>query len=308
MAPPYVPLQDGNWGTWIQQIGFGPDDHIFAGTFDPLRASLEVHAEINLEDADTAPGLQASSSDPLALRYVVINTGQQALHGVLVTDDQLGVITCPTNQLDVGADMICDVPLSNPSDGQHTNNATVTATAADGTPVSASNPVNYATLNVLVGKRCTAHDGTGCPEPLQDAPDPSTHGTVTSSFDVVGCGTIDNVKVGLSINHTYVGDLLITLTSPNNTTVTLVNSPVNGNDDCPFDNLRALLDDGSANGNVDGQCAATTPAIFGVFQPSQPLAAFNGGTGNGTWTLTVNDVYPADTGTLNDWSLQLTCH
>jgi len=42
--------------------------------------------------------------------------------------------------------------------------------------------------------------------------------------------------------------------------------------------------------------------------PSLPLSAFNGHTGNGTWTLTVQDVFLQDTGTLNDWSLQLTCH
>ncbi len=143
---------------------------------------------------------------------------------------------------------------------------------------------------------------------MVDAPDPSTLGTVTSSFTVSGCTTIDDVNVGLSIDHTWVGDLLITLKSPNNTTITLINSPVGGNDDCSGNNVRTLLDDASANGNVDQQCGAGDASIFGTFQPSSPLSGFNAGGGNGTWTLTVNDVYPGDTGTLNDWSLQLTCH
>ena len=113
----------------------------------------------------------------------------------------------------------------------------------------------------------------------------------------------------MSVNHTYVGDLLISLTSPGGgATVRLVNSPVNGNDNCPGNNLRTLLDDSSSGAIVDSICTTNDPAIFGNFKPSLPLSAFNGHTGNGTWTLTVQDVFLQDTGTLNDWSLQLTCH
>jgi subtilisin-like proprotein convertase family protein len=307
LPDPYVPNNYGNWGTYIQEIGFGPQDEIFAGTFDPLHASLEVHAEANLDDGDTAPGVVVGSGNPVSLRYVVINTGEQRLHNVLVTDSQLGVITCPSNVLDPGADMVCDVAGAAVSDGAHSNTATVTAIAADGSSVNVADTANYFGLNVLAGTKCTSAGGTGCPEALVDASTPAVHGVATSSFTVSGCGTIDDVNVGLSINHTYVGDLLISLKSPNNTIVTLVNSPVQGNDDCAGNNLGVLLDNlGSAN--VDDQCTASNPSIFGLFQPSQPLSAFNGGTGNGTWTLKVEDVFPADTGTLNDWSLQLTCH
>ena len=307
MPSPYVPNNFGNWGTYIQEIGFGPQDEIFAGTFDALRATLEVHAEANLEDGDTAPGVIVGSGGSVSLRYVVINTGEQRLHNVLVTDSQLGIITCPANVLDPGADMICDVAGAAVTDGAHTNTATVTAIAADGSNVNATDAANYFGLNVLAGTKCTTAGGVGCPEPLMDAPSTSVNGTVTSSFTVSGCNTIDDVNVGLSIDHTYVGDLLISLQSPNATTVRLVNSPVQGNDSCSGNNLRVLLD-GAGAANVDDQCSANDPAIFGLYQSSQPLTAFNGGTGNGVWTLTVSDVYPVDTGTLNDWSLQLTCH
>jgi subtilisin-like proprotein convertase family protein len=308
MSAPYVPNQLGNWGTFIQELGFGVDDHIFAGNFDPPRASIELHAEANGDEADAIPGLTVVTGDPVTLRYVVINTGEQHLHNVLVTDSQFGIVTCPANQLDVGADMICEINAGNAPDGQLTNDATVAAAADDGTPVGDANPANYFGVTILAGTKCTAAGGTGCPEALVDAPNPSTLGTVTSTFTVSGCNTLDDVNVGLSIDHTWVGDLLITLTNPGNTVVRLVNSPIAGNDSCSGNNLRALLDDSSPNGGVDFQCGNGTPSIFGLFQPSQPLSAFNGATGNGTWKLTVNDVYPQDTGTLNDWSLQLTCH
>jgi extracellular elastinolytic metalloproteinase len=141
-----------------------------------------------------------------------------------------------------------------------------------------------------------------CPGAIVD------NGTMTSTFTVSGCGTLDDVNVGLSINHTYIGDLFITLKSPNNTTVRLVNSPIGGADSCSGNNLRVRLDDASTFGNIDSQCGSSDPAVFGLYRSSQLLAPFNGGTGNGTWTLTVKDVFAQDTGTLNDWALQLTCH
>lgn len=302
LASPYVPGNFGNWGTFIQEIGFGIQDEIFPGNFDPLTASMEVHAEVNGEDADAIPGAGLSTGDAVQFRYVVINTGQQRLHNVVVTDDHLGVITCPAGALEVGADMVCDANGSAAS-GQYTNIATVAAIAADGTHVNAMDGSNYLGFNALVGTKCSATAGSvNCPGAVVD------NGTMTSTFTVAGCGTIDDVNVGLSIDHTYVGDLLVKLKSPNNTTIRLVNSPINGNDNCSGNNLRTLLDDASPNANVDGQCGASVPAIFGQFKPSQALSGFNGATGNGVWTLSVQDVFPQDAGTLNDWSLQLTCH
>jgi len=302
LPSPYVPNNFGNWGTFIQEVGFGVQDEIFASNFDPLTASFEVHTLANLEESDASPGVTVQSGAPVALRYVVINTGQQRLHNVLVTDAALGVITCPTNVLDAGADMVCDVAGGAVTDGQHANTATFTATAADGTALSSNNPANYFGLNVLAGTKCSTSAGTNCPGAIVD------NGTMTSTFTVAGCGTIDDVNLGVSIDHTYVGDLLITLKSPNNTSIRMVNSPVNGNDNCSGNNLRVRLDDASTNGNVDAQCSASDPAIFGLYKPSVALSGFNGGTGNGTWTLTVKDVFAQDTGTLNDWALQLTCH
>ena len=68
-----------------------------------------------------------------------------------------------------------------------------------------------------------------------------------------------------------------------------------------------VLDDAASN-FVDSGCAEASPSFLGNYRPSQALSGFNGLSGNGTWTLTITDVCPNDTGTLNNWSLDLSCN
>ncbi|HMP17842.1 MAG TPA: proprotein convertase P-domain-containing protein, partial [Gemmatales bacterium] len=49
--------------------------------------------------------------------------------------------------------------------------------------------------------------------------------------------------------------------------------------------------------------SAGTAPFTGSFRPEQPLSAFHGISGNGTWTLRVRDVVSSDTGTLQNWSI-----
>lgn len=310
MAEPYVPNDFGNWGTFIQQVGFGADDHLFASNFDNPRVALEFYALTNLEDADTAPGGFVTPGEIVNWRYVVINTGEQKLRNILIKDDKLttannpqGIINCPRNELDIGEDMFCET-FGTAITGQYTNTATINAVGVDGTPLTTTNSSNYLGFIPLVGAVCSTTPGSvGCNQAL---PDDGTQ--VTSTIIVAGCTTVTDVNLGLSLDHTYTGDLFIRLTSPTGTTITMLNSPINGNDNCSTDNVRALLDDASGSGNVDAQCRTVPPAIIGTFKPSSPLSAFNGQAGNGVWTLRVDDVFSGlDTGTLNDWSLQLSC-
>lgn len=127
-------------------------------------------------------------------------------------------------------------------------------------------------------------------------------GDLNFSFDGSSCtSAIGATTVGL--DHSWVGDLVITLTSPQGATVTLMNQPGgflnSGNNFC-----NTLLDDGAA-----ALIQAITPAgnpYTGTFRPASPLAAFNGQNGNGTWTLTVNDVATADGGAVRAFSLAFT--
>jgi subtilisin-like proprotein convertase family protein len=109
-------------------------------------------------------------------------------------------------------------------------------------------------------------------------------GTRIDTLSIGSACTIIDINVDMNITHTWIGDLTITLESPNATIVTLHNAS-GGSADNIIGNYEATL-------TVDGPGA---------------LADFIGGPGNGTWTLTVDDGAFGDTGTLNSWGIHLTC-
>ena len=126
------------------------------------------------------------------------------------------------------------------------------------------------------------------------------NGSVTSNLVVAQNVTLSDVNVRVQINHTYVGDLIVSLRSPAGTTVTLLNRPA-----CGDSNMNVTFDD-SSGVNLQNHCAGTTPWYSGVARPYQPLTAFNGQSSAGTWSLIVSDNAGLDTGTLVDWELLTT--
>ena len=149
----------------------------------------------------------------------------------------------------------------------------------------------------LPGQTCSGAGGVGCDQPIPE------FGTIRSAFDVTDCPQVLDVAVGLDISHSWIGDLVITLESPGKTAVKIVSEP-----DCSEQDMHAVLDD-DAPTPVDDECPfGPIPAIHGVFQPTEPLAGFNGESGNGSWVLAVSDVYEGDSGNLNEWTLDLVCH
>ena len=114
---------------------------------------------------------------------------------------------------------------------------------------------------------------------------------VNLRFDGSACSAaVASTTVGL--DHTYLGDLVITLTSPQGTVVTLSNrSGVGGNNLCGTE-----FDDNSTSpfANVT---AAGNPWT-GTYSPATALSALNGQNANGTWTLKVVDAAAQDTGSI----------
>jgi subtilisin-like proprotein convertase family protein len=127
-------------------------------------------------------------------------------------------------------------------------------------------------------------------------------GDLNFSFDGSSC-TNAPFATTVGFDHTFVGDLIVTLTSPQGTTVTLMNQPGgfnnNGRNFC-----NTVLDD-SASDLIQTITPVGSP-YTGLFKPASPLAAFNGQNGNGTWTLTVTDVFPLDGGNVRAFSLTFT--
>ena len=124
---------------------------------------------------------------------------------------------------------------------------------------------------------------------------PVTASTVTSTLtiDAIDSVTINDVNVQLNISHTYVSDLKVKLTSPNGTIVELFNTQCGDND-----NVNATFDDSG----IALVCGGN-PVISGTLIPFQLLSAFNGQLSQGTWTLTVQDLYNSDGGTINNWGI-----
>ena len=103
-------------------------------------------------------------------------------------------------------------------------------------------------------------------------PDNNAEG-ITSIINVPQAGAVFGTDVGVNITHTWRGDLLVKLRSPQGTEHTLHNR---------------------SGGNADD-----------LVQNWQ-TDAFNGEAMQGDWTLLVSDNAGLDTGTLNSWSLTLT--
>ena len=107
---------------------------------------------------------------------------------------------------------------------------------------------------------------------------------------------ITDVKVRLSLEHGFVGDLRASLRGPDGTRVELFNRVGGGGANM----LGLLLDDAAP-------AAITTGAapFSGRFQPQQSLAAFQGRSPFGAWTLELADQMGGDAGRLLAWSLEI---
>jgi len=131
-----------------------------------------------------------------------------------------------------------------------------------------------------------------------DVPQPiSATGTplVTSMIGIGNSGTITDVDVvGLQGTHTYISDLSVRLTSPANTSVTLFSSICTSQD-----NFNLNLDDGASSGTFP------CPPTGGITRrPQQALSAFNGQSITGFWTLSIQDNFNQDGGSLDGWGLR----
>jgi len=139
---------------------------------------------------------------------------------------------------------------------------------------------------------CFTYAATTVPVAISATGTPS----VTSTITVPAGGTINDVNVlNLVGTHTYMSDLTISLTSPAGTTRTLFAGICTS-----LDNFNLNFDDGAASATIP--CPPTTGLTY---QPTQTLAAFNGETAAGIWTLTIADGADQDGGSLTSWSLQL---
>ncbi|MBI5915648.1 MAG: gliding motility-associated C-terminal domain-containing protein [Bacteroidetes bacterium] len=190
------------------------------------------------------------------------------------------------------------------------------------------------TLTTLSAQVCDCVTTGNCPVAIFD------NATFQGTLDVTVNGPNDLGQCPLtslcfSITHTWVGDLCVTLTSPNGTNYMVMADANNNSGGCgtDADNIDVCIIPGTSNpltNNTEymcntgpcfsGTCCLTgfwtmpcngvTDPITGAQQaPTCDLNDFNtpGAPANGTWTLTVNDICGQDVGFLNNFSLEFAC-
>jgi subtilisin-like proprotein convertase family protein len=125
---------------------------------------------------------------------------------------------------------------------------------------------------------------------------------------VANVATLSDVNVSIRLNHTFVGDLVVSLIHPDGTAVLLVNNRGgaganygSGTNDCA--GTPTTFDDSAVN-PISGIAASGAP-FAATFKPEGSLAALNGKPTNGTWKLHVVDNASQDAGTVGCVKLEL---
>jgi len=118
-----------------------------------------------------------------------------------------------------------------------------------------------------------------------DVPAPITDNTTTTSYlEVADAYCIGDIDIELDLTHTYIGDLIVEVTSPEGTVVRLHDRSGGGADDMHmyYDEEGGDLPDG--------------PGM---------LSDWEGEIVSGTWRMDVSDNAGADVGTLDHWALKI---
>lgn len=143
-------------------------------------------------------------------------------------------------------------------------------------------------------------------------------GGISDTIEITDRGYIADLDIQLDIDHTFVGDLDVSLTHQGSgLSINLIDRPgfVPGFNEqgCKYDNIRTILDDEVTMG-VENVCssypAAVSPsqyiqaAIAGIYLPMQPLGTFDTLPITGEWRLSISDVSAGNSGNLNQWCLK----
>ena len=122
--------------------------------------------------------------------------------------------------------------------------------------------------------------------------------TIESIINIPDLGgiSVETICIGMDLDHTYTGDLNISLLSPDNQEVILVNNQGGGGD-----NFRDTIFCDNATESIANASAPFT----GKFQPIGKLNDFRGIEPGGDWKLVVRDQANLDGGVLNAWSIEL---
>jgi subtilisin-like proprotein convertase family protein len=147
---------------------------------------------------------------------------------------------------------------------------------------------------------CTTYSAADLPLAI-----PTDPGVVSSTLTIPDDVVIDDLEVQLTLDHTFIADLDITLTSPTGNTVALFTDVGTSTVGLGSRTLDITLADEAA---MPISTAGITPILRGVsYMPelASRLEWFDGQPAAGTWTLTVYDDASGDGGSVTAWGLRV---
>lgn len=256
--------------------------------------------------------LQPGDTATVSLPVTNVGDGTAVSTSVVLTTSTPGVTVTPRAQsygtIPRGETVVKDYTITVPSTHQV------------GVPVQFATRVTFAgtlsprtsTFSVGVGQpsdETVTFAYAGAPVAI---PDNSTVGA-TVQFPVAGFGRASRISLSIDgatcntttgsttvgVDHTYVGDLVGTLTSPSGATATVFSR--NGSNG---KNLCQVVFDDAAERAFSSVTSANAP-FTGTWRPTTSLDALIGAPADGTWTLNVADRANADTGSVRAVSLHL---
>ncbi|WP_396635879.1 reprolysin-like metallopeptidase [Maribacter sp. R77961] len=138
---------------------------------------------------------------------------------------------------------------------------------------------------------CISQDAFGLPLDISSTGTPTIISRISFFEDL----PLADLNVNLDLEHSFLADLVVSLTSPAGTTVVLVSSSCG-----EARNINAIFDDDALPFTCTGN-----PAVNGMVRPLGTLSSFNGESILGEWILEVKDNAPSDGGRLNSFSLEV---
>jgi uncharacterized repeat protein (TIGR01451 family) len=317
---PYRPLSPLNgepaFGTWTLEIcdkfaAIGPGQ----GSYNRSRLILQ---DLMLSANKTADKLKLQPGQGISYNIEVVNHSKAPLFGVEMTDtipaevsyrprslvassgvaaESRGLIAW-TGDIAPGAGVTIEfaTDLAIPGPGLITNTAYIT------------HSILYAPLSpTIVSQVFVQQDYLYTNE--DDAPIPDGElgcvAPITQTIYVPDSFPIGDVRVGVTLDHTLRGDLILELTAPSGTHIPLLDSV--GWDQ----NMDVMLtDSGPENSEIEfGDHDTGAPYYDNEARPDGgneaygPLSAFDSQDAQGEWSLRICDDILVDTGTLRQWSL-----
>ena len=251
------------------------------------------------------PDNALSPSETVTMNFGLKNNGGASTANLVATLQATGGVTSPSGPQNYGAippdnTTVVSRPFTFTVDPQKVCGDTVTATLQlqDG-----ANNLGTVTFTLQIG-------GAGAPTtatyssgniavPIPDG------GQVEIPITVPDTGLVDDINVKVRLNHTFDGDLVISLVHPDGTVRALANNRGGSGD-----NYGTGANDCSGTHTVFDDSAATAISagaapFAGTFRPEVPLSGFNGKPTVGTWKLRISDTAALDTGTVGCVQLEM---